>query len=421
MPIPARPPARTPHRRSRRRLGWAAAGFAALLVVVGVVALARPPGGDVGVPPQGAVSTIPSATQNRADDSQTSVSGSTNPPPLDEAPIPGVELFVEGQILDLGTLPPRETIRLSGTETSAGPPVRTRFGLVVATGPLYTATLFFVGDDGGPPRVLAESVGSFAVAPEGATIAWAEHLGRVGAPGPSTRLVAARLPDGETVHTTVFEGFAVEGSSTGFARIVGFSGDVVLLGTGDGAAAVAATWVPAEDRLTPIDGYGGVGAGSPTGAAAFYQGDGLCLVFVTVAEDGSVVPPDGGLVTDTLDCWTGRAPVFSPDGGLLASAGAVGDRGPAALTVTATDGRELHRIAIAGIPERFFVPEQIRWVDQDRVVLLGRSWDSNPQQAHVGIYRCSLTGASCELAQSVALEDEGWYTVSLVTRLSSAG
>ena len=66
------------------------------------------------------------------------------------ASLAGVEVFVEGRILDLGTSPPEERMRLPGIETSAGPPTRTRFGLIAATGPVYAASLYLITMATGP-------------------------------------------------------------------------------------------------------------------------------------------------------------------------------------------------------------------------------------------------------------------------------
>lgn len=281
------------------------------------------------------------------------------------------------RLVDLSVSPATELARLPGPLLAEATPVRTASGVLVLTGDYQDGILWLVAAGNSEPVRLAERVAGFAVAADRRTVAWSTQVGIVGSPRAESVLVTARLPDADVLHRTTY---------AGFARVVGFAGDVVLLDTGDGAASGAATWVPERDRVVRARGFGTVGASDPARSQAVLgEGDGPCGVLVAVRPDGSVAA-----VNDTwarlLGCHVQRA--FSPDGALLATAvdgqmAPGGSEGSALLVQSTADGGERLRIAFAR------VPSQVSWLDTQTVLVVTRSGEEHY------VERCSLQTRSC--------------------------
>lgn len=328
-------------------------------------------------------------------------------------------LFVNGVVYDLSEVPAPAIADLGQSSVpSAGPPILTGEGLLVATGELYDATVTLYPANGGDPVELARGVGSFTLSPDGQRLTWAE-------PTPTerdgdTELVEVALPSGQVLHTTTFSGFPFPDVDppVGFADVVTYVGDNVLLMTGDGAVATAAVWTPATGDITIVPGYGSGLVGNATGnSVVLSQGDGPCGVIASIGDDGSVTPPDGGYVNQALDCWASWAPTFSPDGAVIASAGTDGETGPPILLLTSAEGHELARLPINDVPGRYFQPHTVSWLDNETLVLLASSFDSSRSEywdEEWGIWRCDTRQSECDLAQAIAFSPTDFNQVALV-------
>jgi len=350
----------------------------------------------------------------------SAVPASAAPGPVlpDQAVLP-VMLFVNGIVYDLAEVPAPEIIDIGQSSLPyAGPPVFTEEGLLVATGESYDATVTLFPADGGDPVELARGVGSFALSPDGQRLAWAEPTPTE--PGGETLLVEVAFPSGQVLYTTTFSGFPFPDVDrpVGFADVVTYVGDNVLLMTGDGAVATAAVWTPATGRVTMASGYGSGIAGNTGGSSVVLsQGDGLCGVIASIGDDGSVTPPDGGFVNDTLDCSASWAPTFSLDGAVIASAGTQGETGPPILLLTSTEGSELTRLPIKDVAGQYFQPHTIRWLDNETLLLLASSFDSSRTEywdEEWGIWRCHTQDSECDLAQAIAFSPTDFNQVALV-------
>jgi hypothetical protein len=330
-----------------------------------------------------------------------------------------VMLFVGGIVYDLSEVPAPEVIDIGQSSLPhAGPPLFTEGGLLVATGEAYGATLTLYPTAGGDPVELAHGVGSFALSSDGERLAWAE-------PAPSdpygdTQLVEVAFPSGQVLHATAFTGFPFLGADppVAFADVVTYVGGNVLLMTGDGAVGTAAVWIPATDQVTIAPGYNSGRAGSATGErVVLSRGDGTCGVIASIGDDGSVTPPDGGFVNQTLDCWASYAPTFSLDGSAIASAGTQGETGPPILLLTSVEGDEMARLPIIDVVGQYFRAHAIRWLDSETLVLLASSFDSSRTEywdEEWGIWRCDIRQSECDLAQAIAFNPTSFNQVALV-------
>lgn len=369
--------------------------------------------------PSSPSSTIAATPTTSAPATTSSVPPSTAPGAVlpDQAVLP-VMLFVNGIVYDLAEVPAAEIIDIGQSSLPyAGPPVFTEQGLLVATGESYDATVTLYPADGGDLVELARGVGSFALSPDGQRLAWAESTPteRDG----DTELVEVAFPSGQVLHTTTFSGFPFPevDSPMGFADVVTYVGDNVLLMTGDGAVATAAVWIPATGRVTIASGYGSGIAGNAGGnSVVLTQGDGPCGVIASIGDGGSVTPPDGGFVNDPLDCSASEAPTFSPDGAVIASAGSQGETGPPILLLTSTEGSELARLPINDVAGTYFQPHTIRWLSNETVLLLASSWSSftGPWDEEWGIWRCHTQDSECDLVQAIAFSPTDFNQVALV-------
>src|SRR5205814_3845770 len=92
-------------------------------------------------------------------------------------------------------------------------------------------------------------------------------------------------------------------------------GDLVVLDTGDGAAASAATWSPGDASISRLHGYGrAVAADSRSGFAVLTQGDGACWSIVPL---GPVGQPGTGPPRQGEGCGIAQVS-FDPDGSAVA-------------------------------------------------------------------------------------------------------
>lgn len=184
------------------------------------------------------------------------------------------------------------------------------------------------------------------------------------------------------------------------------------------AVGTAAVWTPAADQVTIPPGYGSGRAGNATGErVVLSRGDGTCGVIASIGDDGSVTPPDGGFVHQTLDCWASWAPTFSQDGSAIASAGTQGEAGPPILLLTSVEGDELARLPINDVVGQYFQPHAMRWLDSETPVLLASSFDSSRTEyrdEEWGIWRCDIRQSECRLAQAIAFNPTGFSQVALV-------
>jgi hypothetical protein len=376
--------------------------------------------------PSGSTSTAAPTTTPTTTPSvpTTTTAGPTTtlPRPLlpDQAILP-VLLFVDGIVYDLAAVPAREVFNFGQSSLPyAGPPATTSAGLLVASGEYYDATLTLYPSDGGDPVELAHGVGSFVLSPNEARLAWAEPTPTE--PGGGTRLVEASFPSGAILHETTFSGFPFPDvdQPVGFAGVVTYVGDNVVLTTGDGAVATAAVWTPSHDRVTMATGYnaGAIGGGAYGDHVVLSQGDGTCGIIASVGTDGTVTPPDGGYVNEVIDCWASLAATYSPSGTTIASAGTEGETGPPILLLTAAEGGELARVPIHGVSGAYFQPHAIHWLDDATLLLLASSSDANRSEywdEAWGIFRCDIQQGECDLAQMIDFHPTGFNQVALLT------
>jgi hypothetical protein len=164
------------------------------------------------------------------------------------------------------------------------PPVATPSGIVVlGARPGHVNDLWLL-DNQGAPHLLASNVDGFAVSADGGRLAYA----KVANDSTTSELVEAALPSGGILHSTTVDTSA---------RAVGYAGDLVLLGTGDGAAAQAAVWPPDTTSIKTLTGFGRALASDPSsGVSVLTQGDGVCWSIVwlgTTPQDRNPGPKQG--------------------------------------------------------------------------------------------------------------------------------
>ena len=333
-------------------------------------------------------------------------------------------VVVGGAIYDLSRVPARRVADLGQAGLPfAGGPMVTPSGLLVATGASYEATLILVPSEGGESILLAEGVGSYTVSPDGSRVAWSQPWqGSYEDAAETSLLVEADLASGEVLRSTLFVGFPIEGTPTwGFADVITYVGDNVLLMTGDGAVASAAVWVPGDDLVVQAFGYGAHSETDGFGDRIVLTSlDGPCGVVVTVLPDGTVTPADGYAVTETMDCWTSEGPVYSPDGSLIVSWGTDGETGPPVIVVSEADGTELRRVPISGVADPYLWVHQITWLDDKNLVFLGASWEnrSNGWDENYGIYGCFEGITQCGLLQRVNYQASDFNQVAMLGSLA---
>lgn len=335
-------------------------------------------------------------------------------------------VVVGGVIYDLSRVPARQVADLGQAGLPyAGGPMVTPHGLLVATGVSYDATLILVRSEGGESILLADGVGSYTVSPDGSRVAWSQPWQGIFEDAAETSLlVEADLASGEILRSTLFVGFPIEGTPTwGFADVISYVGDNVLLMTGDGAVASAAIWVPGNDRVVEAHGYGAHSETDGFGdRIVLTKLDGPCGVVVTVLSDGAVTPADGYVVGETMDCWTSEGPVYSPDGSLIASWGTDGETGPTVIVVSEADGTELRRVSISGVADPYLWVHEITWLDDETLRFHGGSWENrnNGRDENYGIYGCEEGITNCGLMQRVNSQASGFDQVAMLGSLADA-
>jgi len=355
----------------------------------------------------GAPTTTTQAAEASAAPSTTTT---TAAPAVTFAGTTPVTAFVAGSLWNLSTTPAQEVVALPGNRSPAGEPVWTPFGIVLSVDTETDSALWLVDPDSGEATQLTDSAGSFAVAADRETIAWAEHIGAIGAPGSQTKLTESALPElTERAFVTV----------DGFARVAGYARDIVLLETGDGAGAVVKAWVPADGTIKDATDYVWVLGASRTEPNAVLVTSAIEPKWVVVLSDGSVLPE----AIDTLDPpWnfeeTGTV-AFSPDGATMVLGGTTDDPGDGLVTFrTVSDRAVTVQIVIDDLSGAFFAASQLLWLTNDDVLLLAESWDERSEsQPHAGrrfIYECSMSAASCEQAAEIVYEPQAFNEIALV-------
>jgi hypothetical protein len=296
----AAPPAKAPPSvlsSARRRVARNSAvlAVAVMLVVGGVLAGYGLTGGNHGTPvPIGSLTgTSPAPTSAPS----TSVPPTSAPVTSAPSPVPApsfgpwtgpneTTLFIDGVVYRffLGSEQPA-VIGLVPDATAVQPPVSTPSGVVVLGGRAGHEThLWLLPAEGGPAELIVSDTTSFAVSADGARIAFATS----DEPGRSVMwdvpLASFRpLANGTPVDADV--------------RVIGFVGDEVVVDTGDGAAAQAATWTPGASSISPLPGHGRAIATDPTsGFAVLTEGDGTCWVIAALGPAGNAGhgPPKRG-------------------------------------------------------------------------------------------------------------------------------
>jgi len=199
-------------------------------------------------------------------------------------PLP-VMLFLDGRVwryvngtkglagIPIGSIP---------EQTAAQPPVATPYGIVVLGGTPGRAGNLWLMQSNGDRQLLHSGVNGFGVSGDGSLVAYSVGGRRI--------LIEHSLVTG--VDTASCTG------CTTFPRVVGYAGSHVILETGDGAGAMAATWEPHLDipaNVFSIDGFGSALGTDPTSnMAVLNQGDGLCWWTVRIGPDGSSDPVQQG-------------------------------------------------------------------------------------------------------------------------------
>ena len=198
-------------------------------------------------------------------------------------------------------------------------PVRVADGFVAVTTRSGVSNLWWSNStDVAYADRLATSVSGVAASEDGKFIAYSEVTPDAAGP---TILIVADVITGAERSTAQFPTFA---------RVVGYSGSLVVLETGHGAGAAAAIWTPSTGSITTLPEYGDVG-GVGQGFAVLDDGGGSCPVLVAIA--GTSVTPQSRPSLDpacSTDRWT-----------LGASADAIGFGIPASperLRVSLVDG-----------------------------------------------------------------------------------
>ncbi|MBT8165835.1 MAG: hypothetical protein HKO63_06575 [Acidimicrobiia bacterium] len=318
-----------------------------------------------------------------------------------------VAVWVQGTTYDLRDVPTTAVL----VDTSQ-PPVFLPSG-VLAVDPERTLT--YTHDDG-ESVVLGNEVGDFIVSADESRVAWT----RVVEPAPPgiTELNQATLPDGTITHVHTFQDFDIGEGPNGYARVVTYAGDNIVLATGDGAASAAAVWVLDLAVVIEAEGYGTTDARNSAGnRTVLWQGDGTSSVIVEVRPDGAV-GPSGLTVRETIDWLVFQAPTFSPDGSLLALGGTDGEEGPPIVLLTDSAGNEVQRSPILEVTGRNPFVSQFVWQHDATLLVLVGSWSLELTVGDWpdvwGIYQCDLEDTGCHLQQEINFEPDGWNQVGLV-------
>ena len=179
-------------------------------------------------------------------------------------------------------------------------PVSTPSGVVVLGARPDRVNDLWLLDEGGP-QLIQTNVDGFAVSGDGQRVAYA----KVANDSTTSELVEASLPSGAVLHSTTVDTSA---------RAVGYAGDLVVLDTGDGAAAQAAVWPPDTASIKTLTGFGRALASDPSsGVSVLTQGDGACWSIVWLGKTpstGNPGPKQGnGCGISGVSIWPGGATV----------------------------------------------------------------------------------------------------------------
>ena len=196
-------------------------------------------------------------------------------------PLP-VKLFLDGRIwryvngtkglagIPVGSIP---------EPTAAQPPVATPYGIVVLGGTPGLAGNLWLMQPNGDRELIDSNVSGFAVSDDGTRVTYA----RLGPGNFHALLIELHLDETDVLRGSL--------DVDNFVRVIGYAGDVVVLETGDGAAASAATWTPGALGIVPVDGFGSAVGTDPTSdLAVLNQGDGPCWWVVRIRPNGTGDP-----------------------------------------------------------------------------------------------------------------------------------
>ncbi|HEY7280847.1 MAG TPA: hypothetical protein VID47_04555 [Actinomycetota bacterium] len=301
----AAPPAKAPTSvlsSARRRVAWNSAALvvAVVLVIGGVVAGYGLTGGNGSTPAPIGSLTGPSPVPTSARPTSvppTSAPVTSAPSTSAPSPVPAPSfgpwtgpndtmMFIDGVVYRffLGSEQPA-VIGLSPDATAVQSPVSTPYGVVVLGRQAGHEThLWLLPKEGGPAQELATNTDGFAVSADGSQIAFAT-LNHAATSSTLRVLSLSQLPApaSATIDT--------------YVRVVGFALGEVVVDTGDGAAAQAATWTPGSSSISPLQGHGRAIATDPaSGFAVLTEGDGTCWVIAALGPSGNAGhgPPKRG-------------------------------------------------------------------------------------------------------------------------------
>ncbi|MFL5797185.1 MAG: hypothetical protein ACJ77A_04540 [Actinomycetota bacterium] len=385
MASAADPPSKAPPavvRTARRRLVRNSVALATVLSVIvagGAVAGARLVNG----PDHGAVVPIGSGTPSAEPSTPGPVpSESTQPSPSPTAsdmpaggsgtgPLPAM-VFLDGVVYRYAQGPQGLSAEVLGVipeTTAAQPPVATPSGVLVLGGRPGAETELWLLPDQGSRRLLVSRIDGFAVSADGSRVTYANTT----ADSTHSELIEASVETGAVLHSATFDTFI---------RAIGYAGDVVVLDTGDGAAASAATWSPGGTTISRIKGYGTADATDPdTGLAVLNQGDGVCWSILHLGPTGNA----------------GQGPAKTGDScGVVGISFETGAGTIAGVELTSEAATGTQRLILAGTDSQLGGAVdvdgafQTLWTATGRFLVL-----TEPTDGHFAVVRCQVSENIC--------------------------
>jgi hypothetical protein len=381
------PPSKAPPavmRAARRRLIRNSAVLVAALSVVvagGAVAGARLVSGTGhgAVVPIGSGTTTaepstpgptPAATES-TEPSTPSETGAEQAGGVGSGPLPAM-VFLDGVVYRYAQGPQglaAEVVGVIPEATAAQPPVATQSGVLVLGGRSGHQTELWLVPDQGPRRLLVSNTDGFAVSADGTRITYAKLTDG----STHAELIEASVLTGAVLHSATFDTYV---------RAIGYAGDEVVLGTGDGAASTAATWHPGATAFVPLEGYGRALTADPgTGFAVLYQGDGGCWSIVQLGPPGQ---PGHGPPKQGDACGLAQAS-FEPGGGVIAGVELISEdrSGPQRLILAGTTSQLGGELELDGA-------FQTLWADTQHVLVL-----EEPTAGRFAVQQCQVSENIC--------------------------